>query len=286
MEQEFHSEEFDIRRVSENDKELFRDVAEAEYLFGKLYKVDPDIGIKVYWENMLEDETDINFSVFLKNGDLLGRVALQSVDKSIPELAIVIVKKYQGQGYGAVLLEQFLNWIYEIMGYYRINIRIDSSNERSKGLFKKMGAIVDVGPDWVRLKMAGRPKPVKIRTTPHPGFPTDMQAQFMAVLARADGVSEITETIFENRFMHVLELVRMGADIKISGHTAMVRGVSRLTGAPVMASDLRASASLVLAGLAARGTTHVQRIYHLDRGYERIENKLNAVGARIRREKE
>ena len=114
MEQEFHSEEFDIRRVSENDKELFRDVAEAEYLFGKLYKVDPDIGIKVYWENMLEDETDINFSVFLKNGDLLGRVALQSVDKSIPELAIVIVKKYQGQGYGAVLLEQFLNWIYEI----------------------------------------------------------------------------------------------------------------------------------------------------------------------------
>lgn len=96
----------------------------------------------------------------------------------------------------------------------------------------------------------------------------------------------VEESIFENRFMHVLELVRMGADIKISGHTAMVRGVSRLTGAPVMASDLRASASLVLAGLAACGTTHVQRIYHLDRGYERIENKLNAVGARIRREKE
>ena len=96
----------------------------------------------------------------------------------------------------------------------------------------------------------------------------------------------VEESIFENRFMHVLELVRMGADIKISGHTAMVRGVSRLTGAPVMASDLRASASLVLAGLAAHGTTHVQRIYHLDRGYERIENKLNAVGARIRREKE
>ena len=98
---------------------------------------------------MLEDETDINFSVFLKNGDLLGRVALQSVDKSIPELAIVIVKKYQGQGYGAVLLEQFLNWIYEIMGYYRINIRIDSSNERSKGLFKKMGAIVDDEDDII-----------------------------------------------------------------------------------------------------------------------------------------
>ena len=108
----------------------------------------------------------------------------------------------------------------------------------------------------------------------------------MALMCLAEGSSMVEESIFENRFMHVLELVRMGADIRISGHTAMVRGVSRLTGAPVMASDLRASASLVLAGLDARGTTHVQRIYHLDRGYERIENKLNAVGARIRREKE
>lgn len=127
---------------------------------------------------------------------------------------------------------------------------------------------------------------VDVSTRPFPGFPTDMQAQLMALMCLAEGSSVVEESIFENRFMHVLELVRMGADIKLSGRSAMVRGVSKLAGAPVMASDLRASASLVLAGLAARGTTHVQRIYHLDRGYEHIEDKLNAVGARIRREKE
>ena len=122
-------------------------------------------------------------------------------------------------------------------------------------------------------------------TQPFPGFPTDMQAQIMSLMCLSEGSGVISETIFENRFMHVQELVRMGADIRLSGHTAIIR-VQRLTGAPVMASDLRASASLVLAGLAAKGTTTVQRIYHLDRGYERIENKLNAVGARIRREAE
>ncbi|MDR2696820.1 MAG: UDP-N-acetylglucosamine 1-carboxyvinyltransferase [Deltaproteobacteria bacterium] len=125
-----------------------------------------------------------------------------------------------------------------------------------------------------------------IRTQPYPGFPTDMQAQIMALMCLAEGSSLVEESIFENRFMHVQELVRMGADIRLSGHSAVVRGVGQLTGAPVMASDLRASASLVLAGLAARGATHVQRIYHLDRGYERMEAKLAAVGARIRREKE
>ena len=124
---------------------------------------------------------------------------------------------------------------------------------------------------------------VDVSTRPHPGFPTDMQAQLMALLCLADGSSMIDETIFENRFMHVQELVRMGADIRLSGSAAMVRGVEHLAGAPVMASDLRASASLVLAGLAARGKTVVQRIYHLDRGYERMEVKLQAVGARIRR---
>ena len=127
---------------------------------------------------------------------------------------------------------------------------------------------------------------VDVTTQPFPGFPTDMQAQIMALMCLSEGSGVISETIFENRFMHVQELVRMGADIRLSGHTAVIRGVQRLTGAPVMASDLRASASLVLAGLAAKGTTTVQRIYHLDRGYERIENKLNAVGARIRREAE
>ena len=124
---------------------------------------------------------------------------------------------------------------------------------------------------------------VDVSTRPHPGFPTDMQAQLMALLCLADGSSMIDETIFENRFMHVQELVRMGADIRLSGSAAMVRGVEHLAGAPVMASDLRASASLVLAGLAARGKTVVQRIYHLDRGYERMEVNLQAVGARIRR---
>ena len=124
---------------------------------------------------------------------------------------------------------------------------------------------------------------VDVSTRPHPGFPTDMQAQLMALLCLADGSSMIDETIFENRFMHVQELVRMGADIRLSGSAAMVRGVEHLAGAPVMASDLRARASLVLAGLAARGKTVVQRIYHLDRGYERMEVKLQAVGARIRR---
>lgn len=128
--------------------------------------------------------------------------------------------------------------------------------------------------------------PSGVTTQPFPGFPTDMQAQIMSLMCLSEGSGVISETIFENRFMHVQELVRMGADIRLSGHTAIIRGVQRLTGAPVMASDLRASASLVLAGLAAKGTTTVQRIYHLDRGYERIENKLNAVGARIRREAE
>lgn len=127
---------------------------------------------------------------------------------------------------------------------------------------------------------------VDVTTQPFPGFPTDMQAQIMTLMCLAEGSGLITETIFENRFMHVQELVRMGADIHLSGHTAIVRGVKRLTGAPVMASDLRASASLVLAGLAAKGTTAVQRIYHLDRGYEHIEAKLSALGARIRREAE
>ena len=151
---------------------------------------------------------------------------------------------------------------------------------------ESMGLAIEQRPEGVLARYQGVLRGADVKTRPYPGFPTDMQAQIMALMCLAEGSSMVEESIFENRFMHVLELVRMGADIKISGHTAMVRGVSRLTGAPVMASDLRASASLVLAGLAAHGTTHVQRIYHLDRGYERIENKLNAVGARIRREKE
>ena len=146
------------------------------------------------------------------------------------------------------------------------------------------GADIEVGPDWVSLDMGGRrPVSVDVSTAPYPGFPTDMQAQFCALNAIADGSGTITETIFENRFQHALELQRLGADITVRGKTLVIRGVEFLTGAPVMATDLRASASLVVAGLAARGTTRVGRIYHIDRGYERLEEKLTDLGARIRR---
>jgi UDP-N-acetylglucosamine 1-carboxyvinyltransferase len=149
---------------------------------------------------------------------------------------------------------------------------------------REAGATVTVGADWVEADMGGRrPKAVDVRTAPYPAFPTDMQAQFAALDTVADGVGTVIETIFENRYMHMLELRRLGADIRIEGHTAVIHGVEGLSGAPVMATDLRASASLVLAGLVASGTTEVQRIYHIDRGYERIEEKLRLLGADIRR---
>jgi UDP-N-acetylglucosamine 1-carboxyvinyltransferase len=146
------------------------------------------------------------------------------------------------------------------------------------------GARLDVGTDRIRVHLEGRPRPTDIVTNPFPGFATDMQAQMMALLGLADGSSVITETIFENRFMHAAELRRLGATIEIDGANAVIRGVERYQGAPVMATDLRASASLVLAGLAASGTTEVSRVYHLDRGYEGMETKLASLGARIRRE--
>ena len=146
------------------------------------------------------------------------------------------------------------------------------------------GATISTGADWIELDMQGRrPLAVDIKTAPYPAFPTDMQAQFCALNAVAEGTATITETIFENRFQHVLEMQRLGANMSIQGNTVIVRGVPRLTGAPVMATDLRASASLVIAGLAAEGTTLVDRIYHVDRGYERIEAKLGSLGADIRR---
>jgi UDP-N-acetylglucosamine 1-carboxyvinyltransferase len=148
------------------------------------------------------------------------------------------------------------------------------------------GAAVDVTEDGLRVRGGERPRPVDFRTAPFPGFPTDMQAQMMVLLAIADGSSVVTETVFENRYMHVQELTRLGADISVDGKTAVVKGVLALSGAPVMASDLRASAALVLAGLVASGTTEVLRVYHLDRGYERLESKLAPLGARIRRERE
>ena len=149
---------------------------------------------------------------------------------------------------------------------------------------RETGAKISCGDNWIELDMKGRrPKSVNVRTAPHPAFPTDMQAQFVALNSIAQGTATIVETVFENRFMHVQELRRMGADIEVEGNTAIVRGVHKLTGAPVMATDLRASASLIMAGLVAEGETEVQRIYHIDRGYEIIEEKLAQLGANIRR---
>ncbi len=149
---------------------------------------------------------------------------------------------------------------------------------------REAGCEIEVGEDWIELNMQGRElKAVDIHTAPYPGFPTDMQAQFTALNCVADGIATVTESVFENRFMHVLELQRMGAEVRLEGNTVVTKGRGRLTAAPLMATDLRASASLVLAGLAASGETEVDRIYHIDRGYETIEEKLSKLGAQIRR---
>ncbi|MFT3801958.1 MAG: UDP-N-acetylglucosamine 1-carboxyvinyltransferase [Burkholderiaceae bacterium] len=169
----------------------------------------------------------------------------------------------------------------------RGQVRLTDADPASMGVtldkLREAGAAIDVDGDTITLAMAQRPRAVSLRTAPFPGFATDMQAQFMALNCVADGTGVITETIFENRFMHVLELQRLGADITVEGHTAVVKGIERLSGATVMATDLRASAGLVIAGLVADGTTIVDRIYHLDRGYDGMETKLAAVGANIRR---
>jgi len=148
---------------------------------------------------------------------------------------------------------------------------------------EECGVMLEVGPTSVRVRGAERPRPADVITSPFPGFPTDMQAQLMTLLGLADGQSRVTETIFENRFMHVQELRRLGANIDIEGNTAIVHGVDSLTGATVMATDLRASASLVIAGLVGEGETVIDRIYHLDRGYEHIERRLGLLGAQITR---
>jgi UDP-N-acetylglucosamine 1-carboxyvinyltransferase len=169
-------------------------------------------------------------------------------------------------------------------GHVRIKGAAPQTMDAVLQALRETGAEISLGEDWVELDMAGRrPQSVSVRTAPYPAFPTDMQAQFTALNVIAQGTGTITETVFENRFMHVQELQRMGAAIQLEGNTAIIKGVARLTGAPVMATDLRASASLVLAGLVARGETLVDRIYHLDRGYECIEEKLAQLGADIHR---
>ncbi len=162
------------------------------------------------------------------------------------------------------------------------NVRVDSLDAVLSKL-QEAGARIEVGDDWIALEQETRPSSVSVRTSPFPAFPTDMQAQIMALNTVADGTAIITETVFENRFMHVQELRRLGAEIDVEGNTAVVRGVQGLSGATVMATDLRASACLVIAGLVAEGDTVIDRIYHLDRGYERIEEKLSHLGARIKR---
>lgn len=182
-------------------------------------------------------------------------------------------------------------------GTFMIAAAVTGGNVLVRGAVRKhqealIGKMIEAGvrieeeADGLRVIGPEKLRSVDIRTSVFPGFPTDMQAQFMALMTRAEGTSKISETVFENRFMHVCELQRMGADIQIDGHSAIIRGVGQMTGAPVMATDLRASASLILAGLAATNTTEVSRIYHLDRGYEKIEKKLAALGARIWREQE
>lgn len=169
-------------------------------------------------------------------------------------------------------------------GHVRLSQAAPDTLEAVLIKLQEAGAALEVGDDWIELDMQSRkPRSVDLRTAPYPAFPTDMQAQFCALNAVADGVGTITETIFENRFQHVLELQRMGASIQLEGNTAIITGIEQLTAAPVMATDLRASASLVLAGLAAAGETLVDRVYHVDRGYERIEEKLGQLGASIRR---
>jgi UDP-N-acetylglucosamine 1-carboxyvinyltransferase len=238
-----------------------------------------------------------------------GRTILENAarEPEIVDLALFLNAmgaKVSGQGTDTIVIdgvESLHGAHYNVLpdrieaGTYLVAGAITSGRVRARGAVAEhldavlaklgeAGATVIRGENFIEVDMRGRrPKAVDIRTAPHPGFPTDMQAQFAALNTVAEGVGTIVETIFENRFMHMLEMRRMGAEIRLEGNTAIIKGVPRLTAAPVMATDLRASASLVLAGLVADGTTEIERIYHIDRGYECIEEKLQGLGAQIRR---
>ncbi len=220
--------------------------------------------------------------------DCLNAMGAQIEGAGTDTITIEGVERLNGTGY-QVLPDRIETGTYLLAGAItggRVKVK-DTRPDTLEAVLLKMeeaGAQVNTGPDWIEVDMAGRrPKAVRIRTAPYPAFPTDMQAQFVALNAVADGVGMITETVFENRFMHVNELQRMGAQIELEGNTAITIGVPHLTGAPVMATDLRASASLILAALVAEGDTILDRIYHIDRGYDCIEEKLSNLGARIRR---
>ena len=234
---------------------------------------------------------------------VLTNVAMEPEIEDLAELLNAMGAKIQGAGTKEIIIdgvESLKGTAFDIpadrieAGTYLVAAAVTGGDIKINGIsperllsvidsLKKAGAAIDSGDDFIQLSMKHKPKPVNIETAPFPGFPTDMQAQFSVLNAIADGESFINETVFENRFMHVQELNRMGCDILISGNNANITGVSKLSGAPVMATDLRASASLILAGLCAEGETIVDRIYHIDRGYERIEEKLNYLGANITR---
>ena len=219
--------------------------------------------------------------------DFLNHLGADIKGAGTPRLVIDGVERLHGGEY-TVLPDRIEAGTYLVAGAVtRGHVRVkDVRPEHLEAVLQKLreaGATIECGDDWIDLRMEGQPKAVSLSTAPYPAFPTDMQAQFVTLNAIAKGLGRITETVFENRFMHVLEMQRMGAQINLSGNTAISQGVERLTAAPVMATDLRASASLVLAGLVADGQTLVSRIYHIDRGYECIEEKLSNLGAIIRR---
>ncbi|HVC01037.1 MAG TPA: UDP-N-acetylglucosamine 1-carboxyvinyltransferase [Steroidobacteraceae bacterium] len=238
-----------------------------------------------------------------------GRTVLENAarEPEVVDLAnflIAMGARIQGAGSDKIVIdgvERLHGTAYEVLpdrietGTYLVAAAITGGHVRVKntrpehldaviGKLQEAGATVATGENWIEVDMRGRrPRAVDIRTAPYPAFPTDMQAQFAALNTVATGVGTIIETVFENRFMHMLEMRRMGAEIRLEGNTAIIKGVERLTAAPVMATDLRASASLILAALIAEGRTEIERIYHIDRGYEAIEEKFQALGAKIRR---
>ncbi|MFM1885325.1 MAG: hypothetical protein RL026_482 [Pseudomonadota bacterium] len=220
--------------------------------------------------------------------DFLNAMGAQVRGAGTDRIVIQGVERLQGCRYD-VLPDRIETGTYLVAGAITGG-RVRARNTRPEHLdavllkLQEAGAVVTQGTDWVEVDMQGRrPRAIDLRTAPYPAFPTDMQAQFAALDTIADGVGTIIETVFENRFMHMLEMRRMGAEIRLEGNTAIIKGVPKLSAAPVMATDLRASASLVLAALAAEGQTTIERIYHIDRGYESIEEKLSALGAQIRR---
>jgi len=263
-------------------------------------------GAHVFFDTVTVTGTEnIMMAATLADGDtLLENAAREPEVVDLAECLIKMGAKISGQGTSTIRIEgvEHLNGVqYKVLpdrietGTYLVaaaatrgRVRVkDTRPDTVESVIVKLreaGADISIGEDWIELDMTNRKlKSVNVHTAPYPGFPTDMQAQFIALNAVSEGTGTVTESIFENRFMHVHEMNRMGADITLESNTAIVKGVEQLTAAPVMATDLRASASLVIAGLIADGDTHVDRIYHIDRGYECIEEKLQSLGASIKR---